>query len=225
MLKYVLDYPAEKEIAVLPVDAEKLNVAATTGFNSNQYELLLLQEKASLAEKQKKIVASGYLPTLSLTGSWMFSAYTDKFKNWFHSGPSNHWYGSNGLGLSLRVPVFDGFDKRARINKAKIDVENSKIAYEDAMKGMQTQYLNATTELENSIRNYRKQKDNYSLAEKVCKVTNDRYREGIVPMVEVLQDEMRVSQAQNSYLTAHYNYQVANLTLLKLTKQLDTLVK
>ena len=225
MLKYVLDYPAEKEIAVLPADAEKLNTAATTGFNANQYELLLLQEKASLAEKQKKIVASGYLPTLSLTGSWMFSAYTDKFKNWFHSGPSNHWYGSNGLGLSLRVPVFDGFDKRSRINKAKIDVENSKIAYEDAMKGIQTQYLNATTELENSIRNYRKQKDNYSLAEKVCKVTNDRYREGIVPMVEVLQDEMRVSQAQNSYLTAHYNYQVANLTLLKLTKQLDTLVK
>ena len=225
MLKYVLDYPAEKEIAVLPVDAEKLDVAATTGFNSNQYELLLLQEKASLAEKQKKIVASGYLPTLSLTGSWMFSAFTDKFKNWFHSGPSNHWYGSNGLGLSLRVPVFDGFDKRSRINKAKIDVENSKIAYEDAMKGMQTQYLNATTELENSIRNYRKQKDNYSLAENVCKVTNDSYREGIVSMVEVLQDEMRVSQAQNSYLTAHYNYQVANLTLLKLTKQLDTLVK
>ncbi len=225
MLKYVLDYPAEKEIAVLPADAEKLNTAATTGFNANQYELLLLQEKASLAEKQKKIVASGYLPTLSLTGSWMFSAYTDKFKNWFHSGPSNHWYGSNGLGLSLRVPVFDGFDKRSRINKAKIDVENSKLAYEDAMKGMQAQYLNATTELENNLRNYRKQKDNYSLAENVCKVTNDRYREGIVSMVEVLQDEMRVSQAQNNYLTAHYNYQVANLNLLKLTKQLDTLVK
>ena len=225
MLKYVLDYPAEKEIAVLPADAEKLNTAATTGFNANQYELLLLQEKASLAEKQNKIVASGYLPTLSLTGSWMFSAYTDKFKNWFHSGPSNHWYGSNGLGLSLRVPVFDGFDKRSRINKAKIDVENSKLAYEDAMKGMQAQYLNATTELENNLRNYRKQKDNYSLAENVCKVTNDRYREGIVSMVEVLQDEMRVSQAQNNYLTAHYNYQVANLNLLKLTKQLDTLVK
>ena len=225
MLKYVLDYPAEKEIAVLPADAEKLNTAATTGFNANQYELLLLQEKASLAEKQKKIVASGYLPTLSLTGSWMFSAYPDKFKNWFHSGPSNHWYGSNGLGLSLRVPVFDGFDKRSRINKAKIDVENSKLAYEDAMKGMQAQYLNATTELENNLRNYRKQKDNYSLAENVCKVTNDRYREGIVSMVEVLQDEMRVSQAQNNYLTAHYNYQVANLNLLKLTKQLDTLVK
>ena len=44
-------------------------------------------------------------------------------------------------------------------------------------------------------------------------------------MTEVLQDEMRVSEAQNNYLTAHYNYQIANLTLLKLTKQLDKLIK
>lgn len=36
-------------------------------------------------------------------------------------------------------------------------------------------------------------------------------------MTEVLQDEMRMSEAQNNYIQAHYNYQVTNLTLLKLT--------
>ena len=85
--------------------------------------------------------------------------------------------------------------------------------------------MNATNELQNSERNYLKQKDNYRLAENVCGVTTDRYREGIASMTEVLQDEMRVSEAQNNYLTAHYNYQVANLTLMKLTKQLDRLTK
>ena len=59
----------------------------------------------------------------------------------------------------------------------------------------------------------------------MCGVTPDRYREGIASMTEVLQDEMRVSEAQNNYLTAHYNYQVANLTLMKLTRQLDILTK
>ena len=53
-------------------------------------------------------------------------------------------------------------------------------------------------------------------------MTNDSYREGITSMVEVLQDEMRVSAAQNNYHTAHYNFQVANLTLLKLTGNLET---
>ena len=225
MLKYVMDYPAERDIAVVETNAEEVTTATFNGLNTNQYELLLLQEKSRLAEQQKKIVGHGYLPTLSLTGSWMYSAYTDKFKNWFHSGPSNHWYDSYGLGLSLRVPVFDGFDKRSRIRKAKIDVENARLSYTNALKNMETQYLNAINELQNSERNYRKQRDNCRLAENVCKVTNHRYREGISSMTEVLQDEMRVSEAQNNYLTAHYNYQIANLTLLKLTKQLDKLIK
>ena len=225
MLKYVMDYPAERDIAVVETNAEEVTTATFNGLNTNQYELLLLQEKSRLAEQQKKIVGHGYLPTLSLTGSWMYSAYTDKFKNWFHSGPSNHWYDSYGLGLSLRVPVFDGFDKRSRIRKAKIDVENARLSYTNALKNMETQYLNAINELQNSERNYRKQRDNCRLAENVCKVTNDRYREGISSMTDVLQDEMRVSEAQNNYLTAHYNYQIANLTLLKLTKQLDKLIK
>ena len=83
--------------------------------------------------------------------------------------------------------------------------------------------MNATNDLMNNQRNYHKQKDNYILAEEVYTVTTERYKEGITSMVEVLQDEMRMSEAQNNYISAHYNYQVANLTLLKLTGRLDTL--
>ncbi len=225
MLKYVMDYPVDKEIAVTPANAEKTLEAEVKGLDTNQYELQMVQEKGRLAEKQKKMVKDGYLPTLSLTGNWMYSAFTDKIDNWWHSGPSNHWYRSNGLGVSLRIPVFDGFDKRSRMRKAQVDVETSKLNYENTLKNLQTQYLNAVNELENTRRNYLKQRDNYHLAEDVCNVTNDCYKEGITSMVEVLQDEMRVSEAQNNYLTAHYNYQLANLTMLKLTKRLDKLVE
>lgn len=223
LLKYVIDYPADKEIALTPVDTENAISVSLTGLDNNQYELQLLQSKQKLAEQQRKMIGQGYIPSLSLTGSWMYSAYTDKAKNWFHSGPSNHWYNSSGIGLTLRIPIFDGLDKRAKMKKAKIEIENAKLSYENALKNMQTQYLNATNELMNSQRNFRKQKDNYLLAEDVYQVTTDRYREGIASMTEVLQDEMRMSEAQNNYINAHYNYQVTNLSLLKLTGQLETL--
>lgn len=223
LLKYVIDYPADKEIALIPVDTENTTSVSLTGLDNNQYELQLLQSKQKLAEQQRKMIGQGYIPSLSLTGSWMYSAYTDKAKNWFHSGPSNHWYNSSGIGLTLRIPIFDGLDKRAKMKKAKIEIENAKLSYENALKNMQTQYLNATNELMNSQRNFRKQKDNYLLAEDVYQVTTDRYREGIASMTEVLQDEMRMSEAQNNYINAHYNYQVTNLSLLKLTGQLETL--
>lgn len=223
LLKYVMDYPADEEIALTPVDTGNVVPVSLNGLSGGLYELQLLQSQEKLAGQQKDLIRQGYLPTLTLSGSWMCSAYTDKARHWFHSGPSNHWYPSNGIGLTLRIPIFDGLDKRARIRKAQIDQENAKLSYENTFRNMQTQYLNATNELMNSRRNFRKQKDNYLLAEEVYQVTTDRYREGIASMTEVLQDEMRMSEAQNNYLSAHYNYQVANLTLLKLTGQTDRL--
>lgn len=225
LLKYVMDYPAEKEIALTPVDTEHITPVALSGLSENLSELQLLRQQGTLAEKQQKMISQGYLPSLSLTGNFMYSAFTDKAKNWFHSGPSNHWYNSSGIGLTLRIPVFDGFDKRSKLRKARIDTENVKLAYENTRKNLQTQYLNATNELMNSQRNFTKQKDNYLLAEDVYEVTSDRYREGIASMTEVLQDEMRMSEAQNNYVTAHYNYRMTNLSLLKLTGNLETLLK
>ena len=225
MMKYVIDYPAEKDIAVEKGDIEEVNLAALSGLNENLYELQLLRTQQTLAEQQKKLAKSGYLPTLALTGNWTYMAYTDKFKNWFHSGESNHWYRSNGIGLSLRIPIFDGLEKRSKIRKAQVDIDNAKLSYENALKGMRTQYANAVNDLANNQRNFSKQRDNYLLAEDIYKVTSDRYREGIASMTEVLQDEMSMSDAQNNYLTAHFNYQVANLTLLKLTGQLEKLTK
>ena len=225
LLKYIIDYPAEKQIALVPVNTETITPVALTGLSENLYELQLLQSQRQLAEQQKEMIGYGYIPSLNLTGNWMFSAYTDKAYHWFHSGPSGHWYRSYGLGLSLRVPIFDGLDKRYKTRKAVIDIENIKLAQENTRKNLQTQYLNATNDLMNNQRNFKKQKDNYLLAEDVYTVTMDRYREGITSMTEVLQDEMRMSEAQNNYISAHYNYRVTNLMLLKLTGQIESLVK
>ena len=225
MLKYVMDYPAEKDIVVEEKVVDKVDDAQLTGLNTNLYELQLLQKKLDMAELQKKMAKDGYLPTLALSANWAYTAYTDKFKNWFHSGESNHWYRSNGIGLQLRVPVFDGFEKRSKIRKAQVDIDNAKLSYENALKSMQTQYANAINDLANNQRNYVKQRDNYRLAEGIYGVTVDRYREGIVSMVEVLQDEMSMSDAQNNYLTANYNFKISNLNVLKLTGQLGKLTE
>lgn len=223
MLKYVLDYPADSEFELEPVQPETLEPIALTGLSENLSELALLQSKTNLAEKQRKLVRNGYIPSLSLTGSYSVASYTDQVRHWFHSHPSNKWYHSCGVGLSLRVPLFDGLEKRSKTMKAELDIQNARLALENAHKSLQTQYLNATNDLMNNQRNFQKQKDNYLLAEDVYEVTSERYREGIASMTEVLQDEMSMSEAQNNYISAHYNYRVTNLALMKLTGQLEML--
>lgn len=224
LLKYLIDYPAEAEISLEPIEPSKIASTIPQGMSEDLSELKILQSKKLLAEQQKRMISQGYLPTLSLNGNLSFSAYTDEAKHWFHTHESNKWYRSYGLGLSLRIPIFDGLDKKYKIRKANIDVKNSVLAHENARKNLQTQYLNATNDLLNNERNFKKQKNNYLLAEDVYAVTTNQYKEGIASMSEVLQDEMRMSEAQNNYITAHYNYQVANLTLLKLSGQLNSLI-
>lgn len=225
MLKYVIDYPAEQDIVLTAVDTDTIIPVESVGLSGDLYELQLLRSKEELAKRQKQLVNNGYIPSLSLTGSWAYSAFTDKARHWFHSGPSNHWYRSYGLGLSLHVPIFDGLDKRYKKRKAEIDIENIRLAKEDTHKNLQTQYVNAMNDLMNNRRNFKKQKDNYRLAERVYEVTTERYREGVASMTEVLQDEMQMSEAQNSYINAHYNYRITNLTLLKLTGRIESLIR
>lgn len=225
MLKYLMDYPADREILPEPVDTEQIAPAELSGLSEDLYELQLLRSQKDLAGKQKQAVIYGYLPSLSLVGNLSFSAYTDKGYHWFHNHPSNKWYRSYGIGVSLKVPIFDGLDKRQKLKKAKLDVANFTLAEENARKSLQTQYLNATNDLMNSQRNFRKQKDNYLLSEDVYEVTSSRYKEGIASMTEVLQDEMRMTEAQNNYISAHYSYRLNNLTMLKLTGKLDTLLR
>ena len=224
MLKYILDYPAEEEIEVIAKSVDEVEAAEMSGLNENMYELQLMQQKVALADQQTKLAKQGYLPTLALTGNVMYTTYSDKFKNWFHDTEANHWYNSNGIGISLRVPVFDGFEKRSKVRKAKIDAETARLGFESTLKGMQTNYANAVKDLTNNQRNYFRQRDNYRLAENIYDVTYNRYKEGIVSMVEVLTDQMSMSDAQNSYLTSHYEYMVSNLQILKYTGKLETLL-
>ena len=225
LLKYTIDYPADAAITLTEIRPDEIVSAALTGLSENLYELQLAESQTKLAEKQKKMISQRYIPSLNLTGNLSFSAFTDKAYHWFHSHPSNKWYDSYGLGVSLQIPIFDGLDKQNKIRKAKIDIENVKLAQENTRKQLQTQYLNATNDLMNNQRNFKKQKDNYLLAEDVYTVTTSRYKEGIASMTEVLQDEMRMSEAQNNYIQAHYNFQVTNLTLLKLTGNIESLLQ
>ena len=221
-LKYVIDYPFDQAIALSPIDADKVYTTELSGLSENLWEFRQLNQQSAIAERQKDLIAQGYLPSLNLTGSWMYSAWTDKFKHWFHSSESNKWYRSYGIGLSLRVPVFDSFNRKYKLRKANVDIENIRLNTENTRKALTTQYLNATNDLMNTQRNYQRQKANFQLAEEVWNTTTERYREGIASMTEVLQDEMRVSEAQNNYINASFSYRLANLTLLRLTGKLES---
>ena len=226
LLKYILDLPLESDFGLVYVSADEMTVPELSGLSKDLNEFKILYSQKNIVEKQKKAINQGYIPTLSLVGQLSYTNYTDHFDNYFHSNSSNSlnkWYNSFYWGVSLNIPIFDGFSKRMNRKKANSDYIKIRFQIEDTEKKMQTQYDNTINDWLNNYRNYTKQKDNYSLAGDVYKVTADRYKEGIVSMTELLQDEMRLTDAQNNFINAHYSCRITELQLLKLTGKLDEL--
>lgn len=227
LLRYVLDLPPKKSLYLEPLKdwEERLNHINYSGISQTLYELQAIDLQKQLAEKQRKQIRAGYLPTLTLVGNLSYANYTDRFRNYFHNHPSNKWYNTTYWGLQLNIPIFDRFSKRNAVRKADAGIEKLSIARESTQKQLETQYLNGLNDWENNKRSMATQRENYQLAEEVYNVALDQYKEGVTSMSVLLQDEMSMSEAQNAYISTVYKYLISELTLLKLTGQLDQLMK
>ena len=227
LLRYTLDFAPDTPILLSTLKGyiDYDDSYLLRGLSPDLYELQLLNMQSEVLQKQKKMINQGYLPTLSLVGATQWTAFTDKFENYFHTHPTNKWYNHTYLGLQLNVPIFDGLAKRNKSRKVAVQYTQLQTTIADTEKKLQTQYQNSLNDWHNNIRNAERQRENYRLAESVYLVTSDQYKEGVASMSDLLQDEMRMTEAQNGYISALYKYMVSELSLLKLTGQLNRLTE
>lgn len=227
LLRYTLDFAPDTPILLSTLKGyiDYDDSYLLRGLSPDLYELQLLNMQSEVLQNQKKMINQGYLPTLSLVGATQWTAFTDKFENYFHTHPTNKWYNHTYLGLQLNVPIFDGLAKRNKFRKVAVQYTQLQTTIADTEKKLQTQYQNSLNDWHNNIRNAERQRENYRLAESVYLVTSDQYKEGVASMSDLLQDEMRMTEAQNGYISALYKYMVSELSLLKLTGQLNRLTE
>ena len=227
LLRYTLDFAPDTPILLSTLKGymDYDDSYLLRGLSPDLYELQLLNMQSEVLQKQKKMINQGYLPTLSLVGATQWTAFTDKFENYFHTHPTNKWYNHTYWGLQLNVPIFDGLAKRNKSRKVAAQYTQLQTTITDTEKKLQTQYQNSLNDWHNNIRNAERQRENYRLAESVYLVTSDQYKEGVASMSDLLQDEMRMTEAQNGYISALYKYMVSELSLLKLTGQLNRLTE
>src|SRR5690606_24040955 len=95
------------EIVDLQDDPDRLGRLVELQVLNKQLELLDLQYKATKAE---------YFPTLALVSNYSYATMTQRF-NYLYKNSENPMaasFGSMLVGVSLRIPIFNGFATRAR---------------------------------------------------------------------------------------------------------------
>jgi len=228
-LKFYMGMPVETAIE-LPTteltDVKALPAFADTVDISGRTEIRLLDVQRELLGLQKKAYISEYYPTLALTANYSSTGQSDKFDLFKRKSNSTaFWYDASAIGLTLRVPIFDGFATRSRVRQANVEILKAEEDRRETTNALNLAYENAKIALRNSINTINSQRQNVTLAEEIYQSTQNNYNNGLAALTDLLDTENALTEAQNSYTQALLNYKIAEIQLIKSNGNIKSLLK
>lgn len=213
MLRFLMDMDLQEPLSVYRMDQVPI-AWEKWGMDVNLPELQQTRVQQELINRQIKAVKAGYIPSLSLTGQLGTMGYQEELHHFFYGKESSqNWFGYAYLGITLRVPIFEGNSRKLKIRQYKMELQQAANKHEALLNQLDKNYSNAVLQINHQFDMWHTQKDNCRQAEKVYDVTEEKYKEGVASMSELLQDEMRLRNAQGACIQAYCQYLLAQLEL------------
>nr|MDQ3073908.1 TolC family protein [Bacteroidota bacterium] len=119
------------------------------------------------------------------------------------------------IGAQLRIPIFDGLQKDARIEMARINLEKVGNGFDLLRMSIELETTNARIMYNNALETMESQKRNLELAQEIVRVTQIKYTEGVGSNLEVLTAETALKESQTNYMNALYDILIAQVDLKK----------
>jgi len=119
------------------------------------------------------------------------------------------------VGLSLNIPIFDGFGTKAKTQMAMIDRDRLALQVDDFQRAVELEVINARTQYYNAKERLERQEKNLELAERIYNTTQIKYKEGVGSSLEMRQAEQELYTTQANYMNALYDLIVAKTALDK----------
>lgn len=207
VLKYQMAYPKDQQIA-LSEDLETVVNIMTLDYEQsdsidykNRAEYRLLIDAIELDEADLVRIKQGYYP--SVTGKFGYGQTLQR--NNLFDGNETGFLGNGSVGISARIPIYDGGFTKSKIEQKKIEIEKRNIELSEFQRAMTLQIMNAETQYNNAKRSLENANRSLELNEKIFKKTRIKYAEGVGSSVEVTQAEASLYQAQATYINALYD--------------------
>ncbi len=222
-LKYLMGMPVQSTLILtdsLTEEEIKNNVIDEGEFDfNNRKEFQLLKTQEVLNEFNVKRYKYTYIPTLQLNANYTRNAFRTEFDllKW---GPRYPWYPTSFVGISINVPIFDGFGKDARIKRSRFELMQTRNNIEDTKNNINNEIETAKINIRSAIITMDEQKKNVELAERVYNQTKLKYEQGLGSNIEITTAEGDLKIAQNNYFSALYDAIVAKVDYLKATGKL-----
>ncbi len=155
-------------------------------------------------------------PTLNLNGYYNKNAQRNKF-DLFNKGD---WFDISAVTLNLNIPIFAGFSTKAKIQKAKFELQQSVNQREYLKNSIDNDLQVAKNNFRSAISTLDFQKKNMELAENVYMQTKKKYEAGTGSQTEINTAQTDLKTAQTNYITSLYDAIIAKVDFLKATGRL-----
>lgn len=208
-LRKLMDYPAdsvlqiagfpEETIVDLPLADDNLVSAAVEVLP----QMRILNYRYEAARRNLRIERGAYSPQLSLYGGW-YSGYYQSVVNTNGQviGFSQQLNDNRRLnyGLSLRIPLFDGFSRRNSVRTAKIELQQAKNRLDNGVKTLDYEIRQARQDCEAALKEYQAATKKAE-SEKIAFESIRKKREnGLANIMEYYESKNNLAKAQSEVL-------------------------
>jgi outer membrane protein TolC len=216
ILKLQLGIPVEYEVELVEslqdLSTKEALVQLLGEEGAERIEIEQVATQITLVGLDLKNNNSQYMPKINFIGNARRSGAGNELDRVFNK---SNWFGSSLVGVSMSVPIFDGFAKAARIQKNRVQLnqlENQRSFLKESFK---SQLYAAKANLRNDLNILEVQEANLQLATEVYQIARIKYKEGIGSNLEVVNADAALIEAEINYLGALYDGLISKINLEK----------
>lgn len=208
MLKFALGISLDEKVELTEklenLSMSKLDLTfGTTEFSvTNNIDYQMAQNFTEQRTLEMKLEKSKALPSLSANVNFGYNAFNNQFA---FLSQDQRWLNYSNLGVSLNVPIFSSFGRKAKTQQAKIALDQAKTRLTETEQQVKLQYERAKSEFEFSVEEFATAKSNLNLAERIERKQQIKFTEGLSSSFDFSEAQRQLYAAQQNYLQSMVN--------------------
>jgi outer membrane protein TolC len=199
------------------IDMEKDNWEAIAQPDfTKRVEFQIMKQQADLEMLNIRRYKVGRLPSIYGFAYYQGSMQSHKVVDF----SENATFGASAAGFKVKIPIFDGFQSRAKIQQIQVNLKKIQISQEMLQNGLRMQMQNHLATMQNAKDAYKSQQENVALAKKIFNKAELKYKEGVGSSLEVNNAEVNYKEAERNLLNATFDYLTARLKIWEIKGEL-----
>ncbi len=220
-LKMLMGMPVKDSLILTDVINET-NLSTDVLFEDNfeygiRKDFQYLTTIKKLSEFNIKRYQLSFLPTITMNGAYTKNAQRTKFDFFDKKGS---WFETALIGLNLNFPLFNGGARLAKMNKAKLELQQVDNQMTALKNNIDNELSQAKLNYMSSVATVIFQKKNMQLAENVYSQTKKKFEAGAGSNTEISAAQADLVAAQNNFMNALYTALISKVDLLKASGKL-----